>query len=193
MTERRYVSLEDLHEAMLGCVACELAESRTQVVPGVGPDDADVVLLGEAPGAREDKGGAPFVGAAGKLLDGLLEDVGVERNRLYIANTVACRPPKNRNPRVREVRAHAPWLEEQLRLVAPRVVVTLGRVPLVYFFPDAKITEVHGEPRWVERDDVAFHLLPTFHPAAALRRRRELLDVLRADLAKLTGLLEKKR
>lgn len=189
MTDRRYGTLEELHEAMRGCVACPLAENRTQVVPGVGPDDADVVLLGEAPGAREDKGGAPFVGAAGKLLDGLLEEIGVARARLYITNTVACRPPGNRNPHVREVRAHTPWLEEQLRLVAPRVVVTLGRVPLVYFFPDAKITKVHGEARWVEREEAAFHLLPTFHPAAALRRRRQLLDVLRADLARLPELL----
>lgn len=189
MTERRYESLEQLHEDMRACVACTLAEARTQVIPGVGPEDADVLLLGEAPGAREDEGGAPFVGAAGKLLDGILEGLGVERSRLYITNTVTCRPPGNRNPRAPEVRAHAPWLEEQLRLVAPKVVVALGRVPLIYFLPGAKITEVHGEARWIEREHVGFHLLPTFHPAAALRRRRELLDVLREDLSGLPALL----
>ena len=190
MTARRYDSLEDLHEAMRACVACDLAASRTQVVPGVGPADADIMLLGEAPGAREDKGGAPFVGAAGRLLDSLLEEVGVARSRLYIANTVACRPPSNRNPRAGEMRAHAPWLEEQLRLVAPRVVVSLGRVPLIYFFPGAKITQEHGRVRAVEREEVSFRLLPSFHPAAALRRRTELLPVLREDLGRLPALLE---
>ncbi|HUH13527.1 MAG TPA: uracil-DNA glycosylase [Longimicrobiales bacterium] len=190
MTARRYDSLDHLHEAMRTCVACDLAASRTQVVPGSGPADADVMLLGEAPGAREDMGGAPFVGAAGRLLDAILEEVGVERSRLYIANTVACRPPSNRNPRAREMRAHAPWLEEQLRLVAPRVVVTLGRVPLIYFVPGAKITQEHGRVRPVERGEVAFQLLPSYHPAAALRRRTELLPVLREDLGRLPALLE---
>lgn len=190
MTARRYDSLDDLHEAMRACVACDLAASRTQVVPGVGPADADIMLLGEAPGASEDRGGAPFVGASGRLLDAILVELGIARSRLYITNTVACRPPSNRTPRTRETRAHAPWLEEQLRLVAPRVVVTLGRVPLAYFFPGARITDEHGRVRAVERGQVSFQLLPSFHPAAALRRRTELLPVLRDDLGRLPALLE---
>lgn len=189
MDPNGYGSLDELFDAMLECTLCELASSRTQVVPGVGPADADVMLVGEAPGAQEDRAGAPFVGAAGKLLDGLLEEVGLRRGRLFITNVVACRPPGNRNPRVREIRAHAPWLEAQLRLVAPKVVVTLGRVPLVYFVPEGKITRLHGSPLRVERPDGTLTLLPTFHPAAALRRRRELVDVLRADLAAVPGLL----
>lgn len=182
-------ALPELFEAMACCTRCELALERTQVVPGVGPADARVMLLGEAPGAQEDRAGEPFVGRAGKLLDQLLAAASLRRSDVFITNVVACRPPKNRNPRAREVRAHAPWLDAQLRLVRPEVVVTLGSVALKHFVKAGKITELHGAPQALVRGDLSTILLPTYHPAAALRRR-ELRPVLEADLARLPGLLE---
>jgi uracil-DNA glycosylase len=165
----RYASLTALNADMVGCTRCELAQHRTQVVPGVGPVRARVMFLGEAPGAKEDLAGQPFIGAAGRLFARLLEPTGLRREEVYITNVAACRPPKNRTPRPREIRAHAPWLEEQIRLVQPEVIATLGRVALTYFVPGAKITELCGVPRTIEWQGRAVILLPLFHPAAALR------------------------
>ncbi len=188
-TVPRFDSLAALFDAMACCTRCPLAEGRTQTVPGVGPADARVMFVGEAPGAREDRMGRPFVGAAGKLFDTLLEGVGLERDAVFITNIVACRPPGNRNPRAREVRAHAPWLEEQLRLLAPRLLVTLGRIALTYFVPGAKVTELRGEPQHLEPDGRALPLLPLLHPAAVLRNRREMLPAMQADFARILELL----
>ncbi len=184
----RHRALGALFEAMRCCTRCDLALGRMQVVPGVGPRDARLMLIGEGPGAQEDRRGEPFVGRAGALLDELLASAGLAREDVFITNTVACRPPRNRTPRTRETAAHAPWLEEQLRLVAPRVVCTLGRSALVYFVPGAKITELHGEAIEVEREERTLTLLPTFHPAAALRRR-ELISTMEVDLRALRSLV----
>lgn len=181
-------SLASLFDAMADCTRCDLARSRTQVVPGVGPEDARVMLIGEGPGEEEDRRGEPFVGRAGKLLDRLLDGAGLERESVFITNMVACRPPGNRTPRVREVKAHAPWIEEQIRLVAPEVIVTLGSAALTYFVPDAKITEVRGRLIDVTRDGRSIRLLPVVHPAAALRRR-ELMPDLERDFATVRRLL----
>lgn len=181
-------SLEALFREMECCTRCDLALERTQVVLGKGPSNARLMFIGEAPGADEDRRGEPFVGASGRMVDRLLEASGVERKDVFITNIVACRPPKNRTPRVGEVRAHAPWLEAQLRLVAPELIVTLGRTALTYFVPGAKITELRGTPQRVERDGRELLILPTLHPAAALRRR-ELLPALEEDFAKIGGLL----
>ncbi|MGH7474695.1 MAG: uracil-DNA glycosylase [Longimicrobiales bacterium] len=181
-------SLPALFAEMACCTRCELARGRTRVVPGVGPVPADLMLIGEAPGAREDREGQPFVGAAGRLLDGLLEHAGLERPDVFITNIVACRPPGNRTPRAKEAAAHAPWLEAQIRLVRPRALCALGRIALTYFLPKAKITELRGRPLGIERDSVTLPLLATFHPAAALRRR-ELLPLLEQDFAALAELL----
>lgn len=181
-------TLEVLFDAMQCCTRCDLALDRTQVVLGTGPADARLMFIGEAPGADEDRKGKPFVGASGRMVDRLLEQNGVAREEVFITNVVACRPPKNRTPRVGEVRAHAGWLEEQLRLVAPELIVTLGRTALTYFIPGAKITEIRGEPQRVERPEGSLLLLPTLHPAAALRRR-ELLPSLESDFAKIPELL----
>lgn len=181
-------SLSALFEAMACCTRCDLAAGRTQVVPGVGPRRASVVLLGEAPGADEDRQGAPFVGRAGRLLDRLLDTAGLDRSEVFITNVVACRPPGNRTPRVREIRAHSPWLERQLRLVRPRLVVTLGRVALAYFVPGAKVTEVRGRPKTLEHGGLRLTILPTLHPAAALRAP-DLLPSLEKDFGRLAKLL----
>lgn len=186
-------SLDALFEAMRDCTRCPLAEARTQVVPGVGPADAPVLFVGEAPGAREDRLGRPFVGAGGKLFDGLLAEVGLDRSAVFITNTVACRPPKNRDPRVREVRAHEPWLEDQIRLVAPHLLVTLGRIALTYFIPGAKITQLRGVPQSVERGGRTLPLLPLLHPAAVLRNPRALMPGMREDFRRIPELLGKGR
>ena len=134
------------------------------MVPGEGDPNADIMIVGEAPGASEDKQGRPFVGRAGKLLDELLAEAGLERSDVYITNVVKARPPGNRDPRADEVAHHMPWLEAQLALIQPSLVVPLGRHALAHFAPDAKISEVHGE--YVEGLDRA--LFPMYHPAAAL-------------------------
>lgn len=186
----RTASLAELFSIMECCTRCELAEGRTQVVTGAGPGDARVVFIGEAPGAMEDREGRPFVGRAGQILDQLLERVGIRRDEVFITNIVSCRPPRNRDPRVGEIRAHSPWLEEQLRIIEPEVIVTLGRIALTYFIPKARISELHGTPRTIERSGKSIQLLPLFHPAAALRRP-ELIPVLEEDLGQLPPLLSR--
>jgi DNA polymerase len=183
-------SLKQLYGEMVCCTRCELAEGRTQVVIGTGATRARVMLIGEGPGAKEDAAGVPFVGSAGKLLDQLLAAGGIGRADVFITNVVACRPPGNRAPKPREVAAHAPWLEEQIRLVKPVIIGTLGRTALVYFFPKAKITELHGQELGIERDARSIALVPMFHPAAALRRR-ELIPVLEEDFRALGRLTSK--
>jgi uracil-DNA glycosylase family 4 len=160
-------ALEALHAEVRAHGGCgfEPCETATQMVPGEGDPAAAVMLVGEAPGASEDKQGRPFVGRAGKLLEQLLAEAGLERGDVYITNVVKARPPKNRDPRADEVAHHMPWLERELELVAPRIVVPLGRHALRHFDPKAKISEVHGTPLRAGDHD----LFPLYHPAAALR------------------------
>jgi uracil-DNA glycosylase len=188
-TVPRLRSLPALNSAMCDCTRCALAEGRTRVVSGVGPRSARVFFLGEAPGAREDEAGEPFVGAAGRLFDRMLAMAGVRRHDVYVTNVVACRPPGNRAPRPVEIRAHAPWLEEQIRLVRPEIIATLGRTALTYFVPHAKITELTGLPRSLVWQERIFTLLPLFHPAAALRSP-DRLPLLEAGFGVLRRLLE---
>jgi uracil-DNA glycosylase len=157
----------------------EICEQATRLVPGEGDAEARVVLVGEAPGAGEDRSGRPFVGPAGKLLDQLLEAAGLRREDVFITNVVKARPPGNRDPRADEVAHHLPWLEAQLDVVRPRVIVPLGRHALARFAPELKISEAHG--RAVEQDGRT--LFPMYHPAAALhaqRLRETLFDDARA-------------
>ena len=162
--------LEAIAREVLGHLPCGFAicEEATHLVPGEGPADARVVLVGEAPGAREDATGRPFVGAAGKLLELLLEEAGLARSDVFITNVVKARPPGNRDPKADEVAHHLPWLEAQLAVIGPKLIVPLGRHALARFAPDAKITQAHGSV--LERDGRT--LFPMFHPAAALRNPR---------------------
>jgi len=146
-----------------GC-GFEPCETCTQLVPGEGPVTAPVMIVGEAPGAREDAQGRPFVGAAGKLLDRLLGDAGLTRGEVFITNVVKARPPGNRDPKAGEVAHHRPWLDAQLELIAPALLVPLGRHALKRFAPDAAIGEAHG----TVLDAGARRLFPLYHPAAAL-------------------------
>jgi uracil-DNA glycosylase family 4 len=146
-----------------GC-GFEVCETCTQLVPGTGPASASIVIVGEAPGAKEDAAGVPFVGAAGKFLDVLLAEAGVARDDVFITNVVKARPPKNRDPKAPEVAHHWPWLETQLEIIAPALLVPLGRHALARFAPDAKIAEAHGSVL----DADGRRLFPLYHPAAAL-------------------------
>ncbi|HEY0810463.1 MAG TPA: uracil-DNA glycosylase [Longimicrobiales bacterium] len=175
---------------MVCCTRCDLAVGRTQVVLGVGAPDAALMFVGEAPGQKEDEAGRPFVGNAGKLLDKLLTENRISRDDVFITNIVACRPPKNRTPRTSEVRAHAPWIDEQIRLVQPDVVVTLGRIALTYFLPKAKVTQIRGKPQKVRYGESEFLLLPTFHPAAVLRDYEGMYPKVQADFRKISKLLK---
>lgn len=162
-------SLEELHGVMVRCTRCDLFLSRTQVVPGSGNPRARALFVGEAPGATEDKEGVPFVGASGKLLESMLAAAGISRDQIFIANTVRCRPPENRNPRAREIRACAGWLAEQVRLIEPALVVTLGRFALQHFLPEGKITQLQGTVQEVDYSGRALQVLPLLHPSAILR------------------------
>ncbi len=164
------------------CVRCQLSEHRTQVVFGVGDPAADLLFVGEGPGAEEDRLGEPFVGRSGKLLDQLvLEEMGLTRDGFYIANVVKCRPPDNRDPRPEEIEACNPWLEEQLALIAPKVVVTLGRFAAQTLLQSKEgITRLRGRS-YPFRGGV---LIPTFHPAAILRGGAQQLAQMRADLVR---------
>jgi uracil-DNA glycosylase family 4 len=175
-----------------GCKRCpQLVASRSQVVFGSGAVDADLMFIGEAPGATEDREGVPFVGASGKLLDELLAGIGIDRSQVYIANVLKCRPPDNRDPRSDEISNCFEYLERQIELTAPVVVVTLGNFATKLLrADDTGITEIHGQVEACTVGVRTVWLCPVFHPAAALYRRPNL-DLLRSDFAKLPALIER--
>jgi DNA polymerase len=160
---------DDLALVMQRCTRCEeLAASRTTVVPGELPVGADVLLVGEAPGASEDAGGRPFVGRSGQLLDELLAAAGLPRSRVGVVNTIKCRPPANRKPRRGEVANCRPWLDEQLRIADPAVVVALGGTAAEWFFgPSARIAALRALPEPPRHDGRP--VIATYHPSAAIR------------------------
>lgn len=172
------------------CVRCpQLADTRTQVVFGAGNADADLMFVGEAPGRTEDEQGVPFVGAAGRLLTQLLEEVGLSRDDIFIANALCCRPPGNRDPLPQEIANCQSWLYAKLDLIQPKVVCTLGNFSTKLLRGDTTgITKLHGEPELRVIGPRAVTLVPLYHPAAALYTR-SLLDTLRADFAQLPALL----
>jgi uracil-DNA glycosylase family 4 len=183
----------DLVTAVRECVACpELAASRTRVVPGEAPPGADVLLVGEAPGAQEDETGVPFVGRSGQLLDGLLGDAGLRRDRVAVANVLKCRPPANRKPRRAEVTRCRPWLDRQVDLVDPLVVVALGGTAAEWFVgPGARIAALREQGRVTPLQHRGRRLLVTYHPSAAIRfgPRGAPLAALRDDLAEVARVL----
>ena len=155
-----------LHEECLQCQKCPLWETRTNVVFGVGNPDSPILIIGEGPGEQEDLQGEPFVGAAGKLLDDMLQLIGLDRSKLYIANIVKCRPPRNRDPLKEEQEACMPWLEQQMARMQPQVILCLGRVAAQRMIrPDFKITQDHG--KWYRQGNT--RLMAIYHPSALLR------------------------
>ena len=174
------MSLEELQKVCGSCTKCELHKTRTNCVFGVGNPNAKLMFVGEAPGEKEDLSGTPFVGAAGKLLDKYLAAVGIDREDVYIANILKCRPPKNRDPLPAEEDACMDYLRQQVKLIRPRIIACLGRISAKRLIKeDFKITEEHGQ--WFERGD--YTMCAVYHPAALLRdpRKKEamLLDMQR--------------
>jgi uracil-DNA glycosylase family 4 len=177
-------SLTELNAEIERCKICELAKHRTRVVPGDGPENARLLFIGEAPGWHEDQSGKPFVGAAGQYLDQLIGLIGYKRNQVYICNVIKCRPPENRDPMPGEILACSKWLERQLDLIKPRVIVTLGRYSMAKYFPGESISKVHGRSKRI--GNIIYFAM--YHPAAALHQGN-LRKVIEADMLKLPAVL----
>lgn len=186
-------TLEAAAEDAAACVRCPLAETRTQVVYGAGSSTADLMFIGEAPGFHEDRQGVPFVGAAGGLLTGLLEGIGLRREDIYIANVLKCRPPGNRDPQPAEIDACKPWLKEQIELVDPAVICTLGNFSTrLLLGTKLGISKLRGQSiEWRGRI-----LVPTFHPAAVLHsggRTSAAMQQMEEDFRLIAGILGESR
>jgi uracil-DNA glycosylase family 4 len=180
-------TLAEVRDEAISCTKCPLAAGRTQVVFGVGNPEADLMFVGEGPGRDEDLAGEPFVGRSGKLLDKLMiQEIGIDRSSCYIANVVKCRPPNNRDPLPLEIEACRPWLESQLEIIDPTVVVTLGNFATKLLLDSTiGISKLRGRSYPYRRG----HLVPTYHPAAALRGGAEIVAEMRADLVRAKSLL----
>ena len=176
--------LTELNAEIERCRNCELARHRTKVVPGEGPEDATILFIGEAPGWYEDQSGRPFVGSAGQFLEQLIGMIGLKRNQVFIANVIKCRPPDNRDPMPGEIQACNKWLERQIDLIKPKVVVTLGRFSMARYFPGESISKVHGRAKRINNTTY----FAMYHPAAALHQGN-LRKVIEADILKLPAVL----
>ncbi len=178
-------SLDEIARLVRQCSDCELGRGRKNAVPGEGSPDADLMIIGEGPGAQEDLLGRPFVGRAGQFLDELLAYIGLKREDVFIANMVKCRPPENRDPLPAEVSACNKYLERQIELLDPLLIVTLGRVSLARFFPGESMTRARGK---VRNKDGRF-IYPVMHPAAALYRQ-EVRPGIIEDFKAIPGVLD---
>lgn len=168
-------SLEQIALEVSACAKCPLHRSRVKAVPGEGPVNAQIMFIGEGPGFHENQTGRPFVGAAGNFLDELLQMINLRREDVFICNVVKCRPPGNRDPEPAEIDACREYLERQIALIDPKVIVTLGRYSMARWFPAARISAIHGKPRQVGKRLI----VPMFHPAAALHQpslRQQVID-----------------
>ncbi|MCX7623866.1 MAG: uracil-DNA glycosylase [Thermomicrobium sp.] len=187
-TENAEERLAEIAARVRACTRCDLWRTRTQAVPGEGNPRAEVMFIGEAPGYHEDRQGRPFVGAAGQFLNELLARAGLRREEVYITNVVKCRPPGNRDPLPDEIAACAPYLEEQLAVIRPRVVVTLGRYSMARWFPNEKISRIHGQARRIGE----YVVVPMYHPAAALHQPA-LKELVEKDFDKLREIVAQAR
>lgn len=182
-------SLENIAQEVSICKKCPLFRKRLNTVPGEGNSKAEILFIGEGPGKNEDEKGKPFVGQAGKFLDELISLIGRDRKDVFIANVVKCRPPDNRDPYPEEVKTCWPYLERQVRLINPKLIVTLGRHSMDRFLPNMKISQIHGEPKRREIEDIGKLIFyPVYHPAAALYNPN-LRDVLKKDFQRIPAVL----
>jgi uracil-DNA glycosylase family 4 len=176
--------ISDLYEQIERCQDCDLAKHRTRVVPGEGPERVDILFIGEAPGWHEDQQGRPFVGPAGQFLEHLLSSIDLRRDQVYIANVIKCRPPANRDPFPREIEACSKWLDQQIELLKPKIIVTLGRYSMAKYFPNEIISKIHGNAKNIDTT-ICY---PMYHPAAALHQGN-LRKIIEADILKIPRLL----
>jgi DNA polymerase len=174
-----------LYDQVRTCKKCDLSKGRTNAVPGEGPENAEIMFIGEAPGFHEDREGRPFVGAAGKYLDELLALIGMKREQVYICNVIKCRPPQNRDPLPEEMDACKPYLDAQIASLKPKVILTISRFAMARWFPGKKISEIHGKPKKFEN----LVVLPMYHPAAALHQP-SLKRVLGEDFKRVPQILK---
>ena len=183
--------LEELNKKMSACSQCVLRPGCKNVVPGEGSAEAEIMFIGEGPGAKEDELGRPFVGAAGKFLDEMLGTINLKREDIYIANVVKCRPPGNRDPLPEEAAACWPWLLEQIKIIQPKLIITLGRHSMERFLPGQKISQVHGHAMRREIDGIGQQVFYTlYHPAAALYNG-SMRDLLIQDFKRIPRILKK--
>ena len=184
--DKMYEKMEELKQSTTGCQKCKLCKNRKNIVFGVGNENADIMFIGEGPGADEDSTGIPFVGKAGQLMDKAFDVVGINREEVYIANIVKCRPPNNRDPEQDEVQACINYLRNQVIIVKPKIIVLLGRIALQNILgKEYKITASRG--KWFEKKGIAY--IPTWHPAALLRDETKKIDFIN-DLKKLQEKIE---
>jgi uracil-DNA glycosylase len=177
-------ALEELCKDVAVCRRCDLYKCATRAVPGEGPENAEIVFIGEGPGWNEDQQGRPFVGAAGQFLDKLFASINMKREQVYICNIVKHRPPNNREPLPAEIAACSTWLDRQLELIHPRVIVTLGRHSMTKFFPNKSISKIHGTAE--KRNGVLY--IAMYHPAAALHQQSLRYEI-EQDMLKIPALL----
>lgn len=180
--------LRKVAEEVAGCMVCQLHLSRKKAVPGEGPADADIMLIGEGPGFHENEQGRPFVGAAGRFLEELLESINLRREDVFIGNVVKCRPPGNRDPKPEEIEACSLYLQRQINAIDPKVIVTLGRFSMARYFPDVKISKIHGEAKEIDGRMV----IPMYHPAAALHQP-SLREVVKEDFSLIPTLIAQRQ
>jgi uracil-DNA glycosylase family 4 len=184
LLQEKAARLYAIADEIASCEKCPLHTGRNRTVPGAGPANADILFIGEGPGRNEDQQGLPFVGASGRYLEELLGSVGLSRRDVFITNVVKCRPPNNRDPQQEELEACKAYLDRQIEIIDPRVIITLGRFSMARYFPGGKITRIHGQPK---RKDGRLYF-PMFHPAAALRNPRLRPDM-EADMKKVMQLI----
>jgi uracil-DNA glycosylase family 4 len=177
-------ALSELNQQIALCRKCDIARLRTKVVPGEGAEDAAIMFIGEAPGWHEDQQGRPFVGQAGQYLDRLLATINLNRRQVFIANVIKCRPPDNRDPLPTEIQNCRPWLDRQIELIKPRIIVTLGRYSMARYFPGKSISKIHGTAH--KQDNIIYYAM--YHPAAALHQQSLRKDI-EDDMLKIPKLL----
>lgn len=186
--DERIRVLDEVTTLVRACGRCELCRGRTLAVPGQGSPDTDIVFIGEAPGYNEDQQGLPFIGASGQFLNELLATIGLDRETVFITNVVKCRPPGNRDPLPDEIAACQPYLDTQIDAIDPTAIVTLGRYSMARWFPNERISRIHGQPKVFGSRVV----VPMYHPAAALHQG-SLRATIEADFQKLPRILAEAR
>jgi DNA polymerase len=172
--------LEQVRSQIITCTKCRLSETRTNAVPGNGPENAEIMLVGQAPGREEDKQGKPFVGRAGKFLTEILHSIGINRKDVFITSPVRCFPPKNRKPKKDELKACRPYLEAYVSIIKPKIIVLMGEIAFNSFFPDKKLKSFRG--KWLEKKNIKF--LITYHPASGMRFPK-LKEIIKNDFNQL--------
>lgn len=185
--------LAKLNKKMLQCSKCALCKNRGHVVFGAGNPDGEIMFIGEAPGKKEDELGIPFVGSTGIILNKMLDNIKLKREDMYLTNICKCRPPENRDPLPEEIQECWPWLEKQIEIISPKIIITLGRHALNCFLPDVKISEVHGKLFEIEIPKIGKNkIFPMYHPAAA-RISKKTRALFEEDFKKLPRLLQNEK